>query len=228
MRFLGLPIRLQGNVVGMIGLANKLNDYEQSDATFLQPLLDALGALFYAVQLDKARIDAERRLKNMAMTDALTGVPNRRAFIERCQFLNDEGGARSVAILDIDHFKRVNDTFGHAAGDAVIKHLAESLARSIRSDDMVARLGGEEFALILNSESKDKAHQRLEALRQEIEQSQVTFDGEQIGYTISIGALFIADDESASSDLEQAVLDHADKALYEAKKSGRNRVVWGV
>lgn len=164
----------------------------------------------------------------MAMTDVLTGVPNRRAFIERCQFLNDEGGARSVAILDIDHFKRVNDTFGHAAGDAVIKHLAESLARSIRSDDMVARLGGEEFALILNSESKDKAHQRLEALRQEIEQSQVTFDGEQIGYTISIGALFIADDESASSDLEQAVLDHADKALYEAKKSGRNRVVWGV
>ena len=110
----------------------------------------------------------------------------------------------------------------------MIKHLAESLARSIRSDDMVARLGGEEFALILNSDSKDKAHQRLEALRQEIDQSQVTFDGEQIGYTISIGALFIADDESASSDLEQAVLDHADKALYEAKKSGRNRVVWGV
>lgn len=226
MRFLGLPIRLQGNVVGMIGLANKLSDYEESDATFLQPLLDALGALFYAVQLDKARMDAERRLKNLAMTDALTGLPNRRAFIEHCQLLNQTQGALSVAILDIDHFKRVNDTYGHAAGDAVIKHLAESLTRNIRSDDMAARLGGEEFALILSNSSKEKAHQRLEQLRTDIEQAKVSFDGDKINYTVSIGALFIHDQHVAKNDIEHAVLDHADKALYEAKKSGRNRVVW--
>ena len=226
-RFLGLPIRLRGQVVGMVGLANKLTDYESSDAIFLQPLLDALGALFYAVQLDKARMDAERRLKNMAMTDALTGIPNRRAFIERCQLLNQEQGHRSVAILDIDYFKKVNDTYGHAAGDAVIKYLAETLMRHIRSDDMVARLGGEEFALILNGGTQAAAAAILEQIRQDIQQSVVRVDDHAINFTISIGALFIDNETAAYEDLEQAVLDHADKALYEAKKTGRNKIVWG-
>jgi diguanylate cyclase (GGDEF)-like protein/PAS domain S-box-containing protein len=222
-RFLGLPIMLKDGLVGMIGLANKFSDYSAADAAFLQPLCDALAGLFYAVEQEQARVRAEEQLKNLAMTDPLTGIPNRRAFIEHCARLKNSPTGYVLAILDIDHFKRVNDTYGHATGDEVIKLIGRKLQFCLRSDDYSARLGGEEFALLIEHTEIDMVHLLLENLRLEISAEVVHTADADVSVTVSIGARYVPAGEVEDLHLQMA---DADVALYKAKENGRDCLMW--
>lgn len=160
-----------------------------------------------------------------ALTDQLTGVANRRSFFEvaELEMARYARKPRPIALLliDIDHFKMVNDTHGHATGDAVITSLALLLQGSIRSIDLVARLGGEEFVVLLPSTNADMAERIAERIRQKVEAAKVELETGDIRYTVSIG---VAEVEAEAAEVTK-LLASADKALYAAKHAGRNRVV---
>lgn len=222
-RFLGLPIKIKERVVGMIGLANKFEAYTMQDAQFLQPLLDALAGLFYAVELEEARAIAEEKLRFLAMTDSLTGLYNRRAFLDECSTVSQRHGCACIALIDVDYFKMVNDTYGHEAGDQALIMIADKIAKHNLAPSVVARLGGEEFAVVVFGETKDEINVHLEALRVAVEESTLTYGKDVINLTISIGAAFIEDTFGADFSV---LLSEADKSLYLAKEDGRNKVVW--
>ena len=160
----------------------------------------------------------------MAIVDGLTGVPNRRYFEE---FLEREL-ARAVrykrplalAVIDADHFKQVNDNFGHLAGDYVLRLMARVARETTRREELFARYGGEEFVLVMPEKSAEHAHQYTEKLRGLIEGTHFEFDGETIAVTVSIGLANLTPEIRSVSEFVQA----ADSALYEAKSRGRNRV----
>ncbi len=161
----------------------------------------------------------------MSVTDPLTGLYNRRHF-EEClerEFLRAKRykSDLSFAIIDIDFFKRVNDTYGHSAGDYVLKEVAYYILQTFRKTDMVFRYGGEEFAVIITETPLEKAVIPLERLRKTIEDYVFRYNGNQIDVTISIGVCE-ADD---NTDTVHKLFENADKALYNAKENGRNRVM---
>ena len=170
------------------------------------------------------RKEREQELHRLATTDTLTGLPNRRHFLERLaqeieRFQRQHKGA-ALLMVDIDHFKRVNDSHGHAVGDAVLRQFATLLQQSLRKPDLAGRLGGEEFAILLPGTDLDGALVYAERLRERIASSPCEDEGLSIGYTISIGvSIFRAEDESGDQPLSRA-----DAGLYAAKQKGRNRV----
>jgi diguanylate cyclase (GGDEF)-like protein len=127
----------------------------------------------------------------------------------------------AVAMLDIDHFKQVNDNYGHATGDLVIRHVATQLRRSLRGGDLVARLGGDEFAIFLVNTSFADAGMRLDVLRADLAQSEVVSAGRRINITVSIGIAMSPDDGAET----QSLLAAADARLLIGKRAGRNLVV---
>lgn len=171
------------------------------------------------------RVVLSQELERQATTDFPTGAPNRRSFMSRLA-LEFERIRRhpelqcSVLALDLDHFKHVNDTWGHAAGDAVLRHLADQVGRLIRPADLLGRTGGEEFSVLLPDTRAEDARILAERLRQRVADTPAEFGGQAIAVTLSIGVSPIAADDA---DLD-AVLARADEALYEAKKAGRNAV----
>jgi len=164
-----------------------------------------------------------KTLETQAEVDPLTGLLNRRGFgvivRERYENLKDDPKRPTVVMADIDFFKRVNDTFGHEAGDKVLQQVAEHLRKNVREDDVVARLGGEEFALILNDVPEGSVAQLTESLRARISELDVEWEGKRIPITMSFG---IADGNTAKTIKD--ALAAADRALYAAKEGGRNRV----
>ncbi|RYG99257.1 MAG: GGDEF domain-containing protein, partial [Alphaproteobacteria bacterium] len=163
-------------------------------------------------------------LQKLADTDSMTGLLNRRAFLP---FANDawnyykrHGRAFSILMFDIDHFKRINDTFGHAAGDEVILAMGNIISAGIRATDKVARFGGEEFVVLLRETDEAAALLMANRLREEIASTIVTAGQQKISFTTSVGCAF---GTSSARDLED-VIQRADTALYEAKTSGRNCV----
>lgn len=164
-----------------------------------------------------------RRLRFLAERDPLTGLFNRRAFFERAQGrlkATAVDGSRSVAILDIDHFKRVNDTYGHDTGDAVIVEVARVLEDAERRGDVLAaRFGGEEFALLLSECTSDRAFQICDELRLAIEALTIPYETSQISVTASIGLAMFQHGEGLDNNLNAA-----DQMLYMAKGGGRNQV----
>jgi diguanylate cyclase (GGDEF)-like protein/PAS domain S-box-containing protein len=172
---------------------------------------------------ERKRMEAE--LQQLATTDYLTGLPNRRHFMskltEELARIQRLGVPRtSVLMIDIDHFKNINDSHGHATGDLVLKHFADVARRALRRIDTVGRVGGEEFAFILPGADVHEAEIFAERFREKIEHSHVTHEALEIAFTVSIGISAI-DPEDANAD---AILNRTDKALYRAKTSGRNRV----
>ncbi|HEY1095844.1 MAG TPA: PleD family two-component system response regulator [Alphaproteobacteria bacterium] len=164
---------------------------------------------------------------SMALTDSLTGLFNRRYLIAHLKKIIDELGQTAkpicVLIFDLDHFKNVNDTYGHHAGDDVLKEFSTRLGRELRSFDMLARLGGEEFVAVFPNMHRDTAFDVAYRLRKVIADKPFTLaNNTQINLTVSIGGVILEDSE-ADNDAEGAI-DRADKALYEAKDSGRNCV----
>jgi len=124
-------------------------------------------------------------------------------------------------MFDIDHFKKINDHHGHLAGDFVLKELARIVQGRIRRDEVFARYGGEEFAIVLPETNLEGARALADGLREKIEHSRFVFQGDNIPVTVSIGVATLAETDKTSMDLIRA----ADAKLYEAKRSGRNRVV---
>ncbi len=167
----------------------------------------------------------ERELRRLATTDSLTGVFNRRHFLAAAatevERAHRYGSPLSVLMLDVDYFKRINDTHGHAIGDEALRRLAECMRQTLRDIDIVGRLGGEEFAVLLPETNRDGALITAERLRLLINQTQITLpDGQTLEMTVSIG---VAVPKGAESSVE-TLLAQADRALYTAKMQGRNQV----
>lgn len=175
--------------------------------------IGGLGALSLA--LNQVRI--ARHHQREAETDALTGLFNRRALFERSLRLR---GSVAVAVFDIDHFKQVNDRHGHQVGDTVLQTFASLLAANVRDGDLAARLGGEEFVIILSETTMDQATQIAERVRESFAGQQFISSSGSFVVTVSAG---IAGGDSDTDII--ALLRQADTALYDAKRSGRNRVL---
>lgn len=165
--------------------------------------------------LESALADATK----MACTDPLTGLGNRRALDQWVARLSRRASPTGVVAVDIDHFKRVNDRYGHAIGDLVIRHLADVMRVELRGDDASFRVGGEEFAMILPSTNAGQAAAVAERVRVRFASEVLSYGDQEIACSISAGAT----EWSPRQTFKQA-LDQADKALYAAKKAGRNRV----
>jgi two-component system, cell cycle response regulator len=161
----------------------------------------------------------------MTIIDGLTQVHVKRYLLEALdkELMRARRHQRELSflMLDIDHFKKINDVHGHLAGDYVLKEVARLIQQRIRRDEVLARYGGEEFAIILPETTLEGACALAEGLREKIEESRFVFQGETIRVTISIGAAILAEDHRASLDL----IKKADEKLYEAKRAGRNRVL---
>ena len=168
--------------------------------------------------------EASERRRKAVFADHLTGLANRRAFFESGELELARGQhtprATALILIDADHFKGVNDRFGHAAGDAVLRHLADTMADTFREVDVVARIGGEEFAVLLPSTGLEAATAVAERLRALVAASSVDVDGTAIQFTVSAGVA-VMDASVAGLD---GLLKHADMALYTAKAGGRNQV----
>jgi diguanylate cyclase (GGDEF)-like protein len=156
-------------------------------------------------------------LRRAALTDVLTGLPNRRAFFDQLAVQAASGEPACVAMIDIDHFKRVNDRLGHAAGDTVLRHFADLARSSFRADDMVGRIGGEEFAVILRGVSVEQACIICQRLVDRLAAAEISTQMGPVHVTISSGIARIGNDGDAA-------MAAADSALYEAKRGGRSRL----
>jgi diguanylate cyclase (GGDEF)-like protein len=166
-----------------------------------------------------------RQLEEMALTDPLTGLPNRRA-IDLWATRQLSAAARHgfpiwVTVADLDHFKKINDTYGHDAGDAVLKSFAEILRTNTRSSNMCGRLGGEEFLVVITHVEKENSIIAIERIRKQLEAQKFVFDGKTYNATASFGIAGL--NGTACSDLNQ-LITRADAALYSAKHKGRNRI----
>lgn len=167
----------------------------------------------------------ESELRHLATTDPLTGISNRRHFLETAsrEFMRSQryGSPLSFILLDIDHFKNINDTFGHADGDEALRRLVAVCAEVIREVDTLGRLGGEEFGVILPETTVAAAAEVGERLRQTVETTGFDKTGRNIRFTVSLGVAGTCKGDKEFDDL----LRRADNALYEAKRQGRNRCV---
>jgi diguanylate cyclase (GGDEF)-like protein len=187
-----------------------------------EALLFTIALAFILLAMAKER--TEFRHKTAALVDPLTGIANRRAFltegtqIVRRQSINGCPGA--VLLIDLDHFKSINDRFGHAIGDRVLQVFAESASANIKTTDLIGRVGGEEFAAVLYNVDRDRALTIAERIRSAFAAAAVEVDGRPAMATVSVGIVF---NEDSTFDVP-TLLAQADQALYHAKERGRNRV----
>lgn len=168
----------------------------------------------------------ETQLEALALTDALTGASNRRAFITRMESELEHlrlglSHPSALIMLDIDHFKRVNDSFGHGVGDEVLRHLVIAVSKQLRQGDMLGRLGGEEFAVLLTDVDAPTALRRAENLREAVAALAVSVQGQDspIRFTVSLGVCLMDEGEASV----ERCLERADAAMYFSKRNGRNR-----
>jgi diguanylate cyclase (GGDEF)-like protein len=181
------------------------------------------GTVLRMEHKDPAQVRFEEEMFRAAVTDPLTGVPNRRAFEERAAAevarAQRHGVPVAAVFVDIDHFKQINDTHGHAAGDAVLRDVAQRIASTRRADDVLCRYGGEEFVLLLGYAGLEQAAACGERIRSQVQARPVSVESREVPVTVSVGvSAYRAGDTVAS------LLGRADAALYRAKSAGRNRV----
>jgi len=186
---------------------------------------ELLARIASAVKIKRLQDELRRRndeLDQMSRVDALTGLFNRRHLEEHLARLAEDarrsGTPLAVVVIDVDHFKRVNDTYGHGGGDVVLRRVADCLRGATRGDEIVGRWGGEEFLVVLPHTAADEAATAAERVRAAVAREVITLDGERVSVTISAGC-------AAGPRHDVATLvDLADAALYRAKQEGRNRV----
>ncbi|MGR9100061.1 MAG: diguanylate cyclase [Gammaproteobacteria bacterium] len=179
--------------------------------------------------LQKAKV-LKKRFESMSMIDDLTGLYNRRYFYDQANIAISRTKRYlqnfCLLILDLDHFKVVNDTFGHITGDQVLIDFAKCLRQQTRSSDMVARFGGEEFVIIFTDTNEVDGEKFAERIRKKVESLKWEFNGRELSITVSIGIYCPVSEEVKNNDLTiNHLLNSADHALYAAKESGRNKVV---
>jgi diguanylate cyclase (GGDEF)-like protein/PAS domain S-box-containing protein len=224
-RELVVPVMRAGLVVAILGVGNKLSNYDEEDAELVGYVADAVWAIVERKQVEEEILQLNSRLEQLAMTDELTGVANRRLFFSQCA--EEFKRARryhapfSIMILDFDGFKRINDTYGHDAGDLVLQCFASTLRANIREVDLVGRLGGDEFGVLLPNTAAKDATSLAERLRQAVENQECSIQERVMRGTVSVGVAAFGED---TQDFEN-MLKNADKAMYQAKDQGRNRVV---
>lgn len=210
-----------------------LEDFMYQNTTML-PLKDANGAVAHICVIiydvtkvavnSKQLLNANTQLEQLSRTDRLTGLFNR-GYWEEClgvEFARHQryGSTSSLVIFDIDHFKNVNDRYGHPAGDAVIRQVAELTRQHIRSTDLAGRYGGEEFVVLLPDTDLKGAWTFAERLRNAVEQAAVVHAEDSLKVTISLG-ISVLNDEPCHSHSQ--LIERADQALYQSKEGGRNR-----
>jgi diguanylate cyclase (GGDEF)-like protein len=194
------------------------------DAVLTIGLVLAILYLFawkLVVRLD----DAQKRLQHLAVTDELTGLRNRRDIMEQLeneyQRAVRTGAALSLVIIDIDHFKQVNDTFGHAFGDVVLKSVARDMRDSLRTYDLLGRIGGEEFLIASPGSTLDEAAALAERIREKIKGKTISDRNHAISITVSAGVTTLSGQDVKAGSM----LARADHALYQAKQGGRDQVM---
>lgn len=214
-----IPLLLREEIIGEIILANRIgsDEFSQEDEDIL--LTFSFHAAF---ALEKARLHQE--VMELATIDGLTGLYNHRAFQERLEAEVERarrfGLDLSLLMIDIDFFKRLNDTYGHSFGDEVLRRIGCRIVESVRNIDFAARYGGEEFAVILPETSTEGARTTAERIRETIKDYGMTHGEDVVSVTISVGVSSYPGDATTRKEL----IEKADVALYQAKKTGRDRV----
>jgi diguanylate cyclase (GGDEF)-like protein len=216
---LAVPLRARGRTLGALVLTGSRGTFDASSRRVLEILANQAAA---TIQLIK---DKEQQ-RQLAVRDGLTGLYNRRAFGELlvAAIANEDrrpNGTLGLVILDLDHFKKLNDTYGHPAGDAALRSLARLLDQHLRKGDQAARYGGEEFVVILPGLDAERSYGAAERLRSALEKHRFVFEGARIPLSASLGVAIWPGDGRDPEPLLAA----ADRALYAAKQAGRNRVV---
>ena len=221
-RYLCKPIVAHGNTLGMLYVQCP----SEAAVAAVNLHMDGLRQLVQLTGMAIATLNLRIKLENQSIRDSLTGLFNRHFLqisLER-ELARASRRKQNLAIfmLDLDHFKRFNDTFGHAAGDTVLKAVAEIFRSSIRAEDIACRYGGEEFTIMLPDVTPAAAYERAEIIRQAIASLRVPLEKEVYAeFTVSIGVAFYPND----GDYADVLLRRADAALYRAKRQGRNQVV---
>jgi len=215
---LSVPIVHKGEVLGVLNCADKTGG-----GTFTGDDLEFMNLLASQAAVAIANARMVDHIRELADHDGLTGLFNHRYFNERLaeeaeRIDRYKNGSVSLVIIDIDFFKKVNDTYGHLAGDKVLKELADKLVALTRRVDVVCRYGGEEFANIMPEISSSGALKYMERIRKAVERMVVNIDGKAVSITVSAGIA----DYPASCDDAKKLIGCADQALYQAKKAGRN------
>ncbi|MEG0860308.1 MAG: GGDEF domain-containing protein, partial [Pseudomonas sp.] len=218
-----LENRLEGLLGTMDEHQQQRDQREQDMASRLLGLAERVASMEQEAMGYREHLEEQRQ---KALIDPLTGLPNRAAWSEQVDRevleWQESGGHLLMAILDLDHFKRINDSYGHLAGDKVLKIVANVLRKRLRSRDFIARFGGEEFVLLIPQTAMPAGYQLAESLRAAIEACPFHFKGERVTITLSIGISAFRPGERS-----ELVLKRADEALYRAKHLGRNRVEQG-
>jgi diguanylate cyclase (GGDEF)-like protein len=215
---MAFPLRVPNRTLGSLVLTGRRGTFDATAHRVLGLLANQAAATLYVIQ-------EKEREHQKAVRDGLTGLYNRRAFDEMLgrELARHErqSGRMALLLLDIDHFKALNDTLGHLAGDAALRHVARTVLQALRKGDLPARYGGEEFAAILPGTDENGALKLAERVRKALEGGQTVFEGARIAVTASFGtAVWPVDGQEMD-----ALVAAADRALYAAKEAGRNRVV---
>jgi diguanylate cyclase (GGDEF)-like protein len=216
---LAVPLRARNRTLGALVLTGPQGAFDASSRRVLEILANQAGATLSLIK------DREQQ-RQLAVRDGLTGLYNRRAFNELLvsAIANEDrrdGGRLGLVLLDIDHFKKLNDTYGHPAGDAALRSLSRLLQQHLRKGDQAARYGGEEFVIILPGGDEERSTHAAERLREALAKHRFVHEGARIPLSASLGvAIWPADGKDP-----QSLLAAADRALYAAKQGGRNRVV---
>jgi len=221
-RYVCLPLVANGDTLGIL----YVECVGDETADLLERKVDPLRALLQLAAMTIAGLNLRARLENQSIRDSLTGLFNRHFMeitLEReLRRATRKNTSLAVFMIDADNFKQFNDTFGHKAGDIVLRAIADRFFTSVRTEDIVCRYGGEEFVIILPDISVEKAVDRAESIRQAILSLRLSDNGQSLGVvTISIGVAMYPDDGDAIDQLLQA----ADRRLYAAKNNGRNQIM---
>jgi diguanylate cyclase len=220
----GVKQVLENHLEGLLGTLDQhqkqRDQREQEVSARLKSLAERVALMEQDAQVVRENLEEQRQ---KALIDPLTGLPNRAAWSERLEHevaqWQQHGNSLLLAMLDLDHFKRINDNYGHLAGDRVLKLIASVLRKRLRGGDFIARFGGEEFVLLVPDTPLTSGVKLAEALRAAIESCPFHFKGEPVTVTVSMGMTAFKPGEHSDS-----VLKRADQALYRAKNAGRNRV----
>ena len=217
--YLTLPLAVEGEIIGCISLnSDQSNAFDAQDLQFF-------SVIGYQMSATLKHFQRFNSVKTMAIYDTLTSIYNRRYFEERligeAQKAFYGGSSLSLVMVDIDHFKKVNDTFGHTEGDKVLREIASLLKTSVRKKDTVARYGGEEFILILPEAGLEEASMIAERIRRLVENTPFEVGKARMNLTVSFG---ISNFPSHQARSKEDLVKMADMALYDAKRKGRNQV----
>lgn len=212
----------------MARILGALDEFRFQESARREGVFEQMQAMMERMQsMEQEAADLRQSLESQrekAMRDALTGLPNRQAYDE--QMVREysrwrrHGHPLSIAVVDVDFFKRINDTLGHLRGDKVLKLVGREVQKRIRSEDFVARYGGEEFVVVMPDTDEASAVRAMDKVRQFVSECPFNFNNERIVVTVSIGVAAFA-----GADTPETVFERADQALYRAKHGGRNRVM---